>query len=130
MNNLLVLTEYIDQRNGKKRYFDQYGKEHEPMGGMNGLGFLDKFREKMGSAFDKVKTFLKKTGEKVVGVFQPNGDGTIQKVGTGGAFPPQAYTPPPYVSNREAYLFGIDNKTLMIGGILLLGGLWYYKNKR
>lgn len=130
MNNLAVVTEYVDQRNGKKRYFDQFGKEYETLRGIHGL--FDTLREKAGDVFSNVKSFLQKTTQSVIGVFQPKEDGTLEKVSyPGGTALPatQAYASA-VSAPQQASMFGMDNKTLMIGGILLLGGLWYYKNKR
>ena len=37
MDNLAIVSEYIDKRNGQKRYFDQNGREYETLSGLSGL---------------------------------------------------------------------------------------------
>lgn len=133
MNNLVVITEYIDRRNGRKLYFDQYGKGYETLMGLD--GFFSKLKEKAGTVFSKVKNFLQTTSQKVVGVFQPKDDGTIEQVSypggvdyPGGTLPASPNYSVPAV--QQAGMFGMDNQTLMIGGALLIGGLLYYKNQQ
>ena len=131
MDNLAIVSEYIDKRNGMKRLFDQNGREYEPLSGLSGLFDFLKPKDQGGSGFGN---FLQKVGQTAVGIFKPKSDGTLERVDQRGVT-----IPPQYPQSRQPYIpmrpqtsgyFGLDSKTLIIGGAVLVGGLFYFLNKR
>jgi hypothetical protein len=129
MNNLIVVSEYIDKRNGMKRLFDQNGREYEPLSGLNGLFDFLKPKDQGGSGFGN---FLQKVGQTAVGIFKPKSDGTLERVDQRGVTTQYPQSPQPYIPMRpqSSGNFGLDSKTLMIGGAVLVGGLFYFLNKK
>ena len=131
MDNLAIVSEYIDKRNGMKRLFDQNGREYEPLSGLSGLFDFLKPKDQGGSGFGN---FLQKVGQTAVGIFKPKADGTLERVDQRGLTIPPQYPQPrqPYIPMRSQSSgnFGLDNKTLIIGGAVLVGGLLYALNKK
>lgn len=89
--NELVVQEYIDKRDGKKRLFDQYGQEYESLSGLGGLFDFLKPKDNGGSGFGN---FLQKTGNAIVGVFKKKDDGTLARVDHSQGLPPMASIAP------------------------------------
>ena len=154
MDNLVAVSEYIDKRNGMKRLFDQNGREYESLSGLSGLFDFLKPKDQGGSCFGN---FLQKVGQTAVGIFKPKADGTLERINTqslpginpiapagwegsnvvntvnqrnSGTPVINPYANPYIPQQTRETGFGLDNKTLIIGGAVLVGGLLYALNKK